>query len=85
MTKRDERVYKYLQKNYITQKEAINKLGNYRLSASIFNLKEQGIDIDGVFIKVYNRFKEQVRIKAYYLKENEEKVMKRLKRLGYVK
>lgn len=51
----------------ITTLQAIQELGNTRLSASIFNLKKiKGVKISAEWIKVVNRFGEETKVKRYF-------------------
>lgn len=50
----------------ITQKEAINDLGIYRLGARIFDLKQSGVLIQSKFKKVKTRYGE-TNVKEYWL------------------
>lgn len=50
--------------NTITALQALRKFGCLRLSARIFNLKDQGHEIDGRMITLDNG----KRVKEYYLK-----------------
>ena len=45
--------------------EAWRKLGIYRLSARVFDLREAGEDIKGEFVEVRNQFGEPCRVKSY--------------------
>lgn len=76
------RVIKYL-KNYgsITPIQAINDLGNTRLSATIFELKDLGWSIETELIKVKNRFGRTTNVAKYSLSQgdvyhNGEKISK---------
>ena len=63
------RVIKYI-KTYgsITPIQAIQDLGNTRLAASVFELKELGWDIETEMIKVQNRFGRTTNVAKYSLK-----------------
>jgi hypothetical protein len=63
------RVIKYI-KTYgsITPIQAINDLGNTRLSATIFELKELGWNFETELIKVQNRFGRTTNVAKYSLK-----------------
>ena len=54
----------------ITSLEAIRDLGNTRLSASIFNLKEDGYCFETKTIEVPNRFGSTTQVAEYRLLEN---------------
>jgi hypothetical protein len=43
----------------LTQKEAINNYGAYRLSGIIYRLRQQGYEIDSIPIEVPTRYKKQ--------------------------
>lgn len=45
--------------------EAWKTLGIYRLSARVFELREQGEKVVGEFIEVHNHFGEKCFVKAY--------------------
>ena len=45
--------------------EAWKALGIYRLSARVFDLREQGDNVVSEFIEVANQFGEPCRVKAY--------------------
>ena len=70
MTPKAERLLKYLRehKKGITSLEAIEKLGDTRLSATIFILREKFAILDE-FITVVNRYGEEVRVKRYFIVE----------------
>lgn len=57
-------------KGSITSWEAIENYGATRLSAIIFNLKEEGYQIGDTWEQYENRFGETVRVKRYFLKRN---------------
>ena len=62
------RLLAYLENhNHITQMEALNDLGIFRLASRINDLKRKGYVIGGEFINIYNRFGEKVKIKKYFL------------------
>lgn len=46
--------------------QACNDLGETRLSARIFELKEKNVDIDYDWIEVSNRYGEKRRVKRYF-------------------
>lgn len=65
---KDNRVAVYLEKHGTIQPfEAWSKLGIYRLSSCIFNLRKAGYSIDTQLVEVKNQFKEVCRIAAYRL------------------
>lgn len=51
----------------ITSLQACNDLGETRLSARIFELKEKGVPISSEMIKVKNRWGESRSVKRYFL------------------
>lgn len=68
MSNRKIQVLSYMEKNNgITSLEAINKLGNTRLSGTIYDLRKEGFEFATEWKKVNNRFGESVRVKKYYL------------------
>lgn len=61
-----QRVFDFIKKNgSITTLQANKELGETRLSARIFELKEKGVNICDEWVLVKNRFKEPRRVKAY--------------------
>lgn len=65
---KEKRLLEYLTNNNgITSLEAINKLGDTRLSATIFNLRKAGHNISTVWETNLNRFGEERRFKRYFL------------------
>ena len=63
-----QRVFDYLlEKGSITSLESWQELGETRLSARIFELKDKGIHISSDVIEVKNRFGEKRHIKKYYI------------------
>jgi len=63
-----QRVFDFIQKNgAITTMDANKHLGETRLSARIFELKERGINICDEWKLVKNRFGESRRIKSYFI------------------
>ena len=65
---KDSRVAAYLEQYGTIQPfEAWAKLGIYRLSACIFNLKKSGYTIETQLVEVKNKFKEVCRIAEYRL------------------
>ena len=62
------RLLEYLRSHKgITQREAINELGCYRLAARISDLKRDGHRIDREMITVTNRWNEKVSVAEYSL------------------
>ena len=69
-TAHENRVLEYMRKHtFITQKEAMDNLGESRLSARVFTLKKKGYAILGEYITVTNRHGEKCRVKRYCLIE----------------
>lgn len=65
------RLLDYLRKHStITSLEAIRDLGNTRLSASIFNLKEEGYYFETKTVEVPNRFGSTTKVSEYKLIDN---------------
>ena len=63
-----DRIINYLNDyKTITPLEAMRDLGCYRLSARIFDLKEQGFDIEVKMVKVTNRFGGTTKVAEYSL------------------
>jgi len=63
-----QRVFDYLcEHNSITIFEAITELGETRLSARVFELKEKGVKIDSEMVEVENRFHEKRHVKRYFI------------------
>lgn len=61
------RVFEYIRDfGSITTKQAIDDLGETRLSARIFELREKGIVIDDKYIAVKNRYGEHCHVKRYW-------------------
>lgn len=68
LSKKAQRVFDYIKDfGSITTLEAYNDLGETRLSARVFELKEKGVDISFEWIEVLNRYKEKCRVKRYYI------------------
>lgn len=60
------RVFDYIERfGSITSIEAITDLGETRLSARIWELRDKGIPLSGRFEKVKNRFGEERNVKRY--------------------
>ena len=63
-----QRVYDFILKNGgITTYQANSELGETRLSARIFELKEKGVNICDEWLLVKNRYEEPRRIKHYFI------------------
>lgn len=71
MTPKEERLLAYLKKNKegITSLDAINKLGETRLSATIYLLRQRGLQILDTYESSQNRYGENTRFKRYVLSE----------------
>lgn len=66
----ETRLLDYLKENKtITQQEAYNKLGNTRLSATVFNLRNKGYNIITEPTKGKNRYGEKTNFGTYRLRE----------------
>lgn len=67
----NEMILKYLQthKRGITPAQAYEKFGVLRLSARIYNLKEQGNHISTTIVEVKNRVGDPCRVALYRLME----------------
>lgn len=66
LAKSDLRVLDFMQsKGSITSKQAIDFLGETRLSARIYNIRKYGYFVDGEFVEVLNRHGEKTRVKKY--------------------
>lgn len=71
MKSNKERVLEYINEfGSITSLEAFQKLGNTRLSASIFNLREEGYDIKSIKESGLNRYGMKTNYFRYYIDEN---------------
>lgn len=75
MTPKEERVLDYLRKHRkgITSLDAINKLGETRLSATIYLLRQRGIQILDTYEISQNRYGENTHFKRYILFETKER------------
>ena len=63
-----QRVYDFIKEHgSITTQQANKELGETRLSARIFELKEKGVNIQDEWVQVKNRFKEPRRVKKYFI------------------
>lgn len=71
--KQIERLSKYL-KSYgkINPLEAWISLGIYRLSAVIYDLRNQGWKINTTFVNVQNQFGEKINVATYVLESTNE-------------
>lgn len=70
MTPQCERVLKHLKnKGTIQPLEALTDLGIYRLSDTIYKLRNLGYDISTKQTTGFNKFKEKVRFATYELKD----------------
>ena len=71
MTPKEERLLTYLRKSKkgITSLDAINKLGETRLSATIYLLRQRGFLILDTYETSQNRYGENTRFKRYVLSE----------------
>ena len=68
MNTQNDRLLEYLKTHDgITQVEALNELGIFRLASRVNDLKKKGFDISGRMIFVRNRFDEEIRVKEYFL------------------
>lgn len=64
-------ILEYMQKNgSITQAEAINSFGCYRLGARIWDLKQRGVDIRRIMESGVNRFGDRTVFARYYVQKN---------------
>lgn len=68
LNKSQQRVFDYLvEHKSITSMEAIKELGETRLGARVFEMREKNINISSEMIEVTNRYKEKRHVKRYYL------------------
>ena len=66
LSKTQQRVFDYMSDfGSITTLQAFTDLGESRLSARIFELREKGVRISGETIQVSNRYGEMRRVKRY--------------------
>lgn len=74
-----ERVLQYMQIfGSITSLDAFKDLGNTRLSASIFCLRQEGYNIKSITEKSKNRFGDDTHYSRYYLADsNFEKILEK--------
>lgn len=75
MTPKEERLLAYLKENKkgITSLDAINKLGETRLSATIYLLRQRGIQILDTYETSQNRYGDNTHFKRYILFETKER------------
>ena len=67
----NQRILDYLDSHgSITQEEAREKLGVWRLASRICDLKQKGYEIDGKMETVQNRYGEKCRVKRYTIKKD---------------
>lgn len=63
-----QRVFDYMNDfGSITTLQAFADLGESRLSARIFELREKGINVSGEIVQVRNRYGEPRHVKRYYI------------------
>ena len=63
-----QRVYDFIKKHgSITTQQANKELGETRLSARIFELKEKGVNIQDEWLWVKNRYGEKRHVKKYFI------------------
>ena len=66
MKSQKERTLEYIREyDSITPLEAMRDLGVYRLSAVVFDLREEGYDIETTMVEVPNRFGSTARVARY--------------------
>lgn len=69
LSKTQQRVFDYMSDfGSITTLQAFTDLGESRLSARIFELREKGVHISGETIQVSNRYGEMRRVKRYRIR-----------------
>ena len=69
----NEKILDYMRENRgVTWLDAYERFGVSRLSARIYDLRQAGHKIDGVDIKVKNRYGEDCRVTLYVLDEEEQ-------------
>lgn len=67
MMSQKEMVLQYIQRNgSITDMEAADKLGCRRLSGRVFELRQEGHDIEMKWVRSKNRYGKMVRYGEYY-------------------
>lgn len=65
-----DRVQDYMEAHgSITQREAIEALGCYRLGARIADLKDRGVGIERIMEEGQNRFGDRTRYARYFLRK----------------
>lgn len=65
------RLIRFLKKHgSITSLQAINELGNTRLAATIFELRDRGYNIETKDMMALNRYGDKVKVAMYVLKED---------------
>lgn len=70
------RLLRFLRKNNsITSLQAINELGNTRLAATIFELRDQGYNIETKDMMALNRYGDKVKVAMYVLKEDNKETL----------
>lgn len=70
MNTQNTRLLGYLKKyGNITQLEALSELGIFRLASRISDLKNKGYKITGQMVNVENRFGETIKIKKYFMEQ----------------
>jgi hypothetical protein len=70
MESQNKRLLKLLNKGgRVNLLSSWKKLGIYRLSARIYDLRQKGYKISDRWIQVCNRFDEEVSIKEYYIEK----------------
>ena len=63
-----QRVYDFIKEHgSITTQQANKELGDTRLSARIFELKEKGVNIQDEWLWVKNRYGEKRHVKKYFI------------------
>lgn len=63
-----QRVYDFIKEHgNITTQQANKELGETRLSARIFELKEKGVNIQDEWLWVKNRYGEKRHVKKYFI------------------
>ena len=68
----ETRLIRFLKKNgSITSLQAINELGNTRLAATVFQLRDKGYNIETKGMMALNRYGDKVKVAMYVLKEEE--------------
>ena len=71
---KEKRLLNYLEaKGSITSLEAFKELGETRLSATIFNLRQKGYNIQDIWKEEVNRYGDKTRFKQYFLIKEEMK------------